>query len=931
MKPPDRSNSLSRREFLGSVAVGGASVALAGCKKRMPRFIVPYLVPPDDVVSGESVAYRSICRGCSAGCGLTARVMDGRALKLEGNPEHPVSRGALCLLGQAGIESLYSPERLVGPLSPAAAGTLAQPLDWDSAGKRFADGLRQALDRGREVAIVTRPETGAVRELMGTWLAALGQPADNIVVFDPAEPTWLREAARSTFGLDAQPVWDLAGARTVLSIGADLIEDYGSPVEYGRELARIRADRQRRFVYAGSRLSLTAASATSRIALPPGREMGFVLALLGEVLVRTEESSGLDPALRERLIGLLGRPAHAAAARGCGVSAEEVSGLAQALTADGPGLVVGPGRVAAGADAIALAQAVALLDVTLGASGHGLRFAAPAAPSLSPEELASRVEAGLVGALVLHHADPFGVAPAFGALDRVLSAVPFVVAISCHLDETARRAHLVLADHHFLESWGEVSPRPGVHGFQQPVMTPLHKTRAAVDALVDVARRLGKVEGLPDESFAELMQSRLDERGLERGGEFTDVEPEALALGPGALDHLAAWTPPPDAEADMVLLATPSLRHLGGRRPDSPLVQEVPDTLTSVAWSGWAEISEAAARTRSIETGDEVELTTEAGSVRLPAFVTPAVHERVVAVPLADALALLGPGDALPGRVDRLTLSTTGRRVLLPLTGGSLDDRGRDLAREVAAEGPTPPRAEAAPTTPGKRRWALSIDLDSCNGCGACVAACYVENNLPVVGADEVARGRDMAWIRIQRFFTGSTEAPRAVFLPVMCQHCGKAPCEPVCPTFATYHTDEGLNAQIYNRCIGTRFCSNNCPYSVRRFNWFDWPRKEPASLGLNPDVTVRSRGVMEKCTFCVQRIRAAEEQAKLDQRPLRDGEVVTACTQTCPTEALVFGDLNQPGSRVAEAVRSGRAYRLLEELGTEPGVVYLARRKERA
>ena len=919
MTHEDPPRGLSRRSFFSHVGISAASVALAACDKRVPRFIVPYVVPPDDVVPGVTTSYRSVCRSCAAGCGLSATVIDGRAIKLEGNPEHPASGGALCLLGQAGIEELYAPERLIGPMT--IRGENATQLSWDAASKWLTEGLRQTLVGGRDVVILTRPETGALLDLMVQWLAALGQPASNLVVFDPGEPVWLRDANRLTFGIDAQPVWGLAEARTVLSIGADLIEDLGSPVEYGRELARIRADRRRRFIYAGPRLSLTAAAATGRIAVAPGREMGFVLSLLRHVLALGGAPVELAP-----LTNMLDRVA--GVTRNCGVPTKRVRDLARALTVGGPGLVVGPGRVSVGEDATVLAQAVALLNVAIGAVGRTLRFATPASsPGL--DELVRRAEAGEVGALLVHHADPLGLGPVHGAFSSAIDEVPLVAALTCGLDDTARRAHLVLADHHPLESWGEVAPRDGMHGLQQPVMTPLHDTRAAADVLLDAARALGKTDGLPDGSFSELMQSQLDENALAHGGTFAAAAAPSPSLAPGALDALLAWQPPA-AAGTLTLIATPSLRHPGGIRPASLLVQEVPDALTSIAWSGWVELAPERARRLGIDTGDDVELATAAGKVRLPALVQPGIDPNTVAVPLPDATSLLGATGVLRGRIGAVELRRIRGKVSLPMIGGSLDDHGRGLAREVPDDAELP--ARELPALPaGKRRWAMAADVDLCNGCGACVAACYVENNCPVVGPDELARGRDMAWMRLQRFFTGDSDQTRVMFVPFMCQQCTDAPCEPVCPAYATYHTDEGLNAQIYNRCVGTRFCSNNCPYSARRFNWFDHPRPSPSNLGLNPEVTVRSRGVMEKCTFCVQRIRRAEEDAKVNGGTLRDGDVVPACVQTCAADALVFGDLADPTSRVSKLARSGRAYRLLEELDTGPGVVYLARHQERA
>jgi len=463
------------------------------------------------------------------------------------------------------------------------------------------------------------------------------------------------------------------------------------------------------------------------------------------------------------------------------------------------------------------------------------------------------------------------------------------------------------------------------------VMTPLLPTRAAADVLLDAARALGKTDGLPDDGLAQTMQDRLDPKDIARGGVYGKAKLPEAKLTPAPLEMPRRSKA--KRSAGPTLLLVPSVRHLDGRAGRQPLLEEIPDPITTVAWSGFVEVNPKTAAREGIQTGDVLGIHAGGASAELAAVVQPGVGEDVYAVPLAYAPSLLTDGAPIGGVIQGVRIAKTGRRSPLAKTGGSLTDHHRDLVREVGASGKLPKHKKLPSLyTDGqtaKKRWAMAVDLDKCNGCDACVAACYVENNCPVVGPDEVRNGRDMAWIHLDRYIeTDTTGAPKLKLLPTMCQQCAAAPCEAVCPAYATYHTDEGLNAQIYNRCIGTRFCANDCPYVCRRFNWFDWKRPKPSNLALNPDVTVRQRGVMEKCTFCVQRIRGAEEKAKLEKRPLKDGDVKPACVETCSADALVFGDLMDPHSRVFALAKEGRAYHLLDDLNTQPGIVYLARRR---
>ena len=918
---------LGRRTFLGSAATLLGTSLVEGCKSRLPRTLIPYSTPPDDAVAGLARHYRTTCRACPAACGMTARVREGRAVQLEGNPEHPLSRGGLCPVGQASIESLYGPGRLPGPW---AAG---KPVAWPDAEARLAEGLRSALDRRKGVAVLTRPESGLLGAFLDQWLAALGQPPSQRVVFDGTARPWLAAGRRRATGSSALAIPVLGAARLVLSMGDDFVEE-GSVVELARGLADQRAAGGRS-LYVGPRMSLTAASSDSWISTAPGSELMLVLGLSREVL-RIAPPPEIDPGVRATLGERLATFDPVTVGARSGLGGERVSELARLLVENRPSLVLGPGRVVAGSQAEQLAEAVTVLNGLLGAFGTTLRFFDSSRPPAGwdLDELTRRARAGEVGALVIHQADPLGSGAGHRAFAEALRSIPFVAALAVELDETARHAHLVLPDHHFLESWGDASAGPGVVAIQQPVMTPVLDTRAAADVLLGAARALKKTQGLPDGGWADVVRGAYDVKEREHGVKLADAAPASVALVPSALAEL----PPPPASrgpaAGLVLATAPSLRHLDGRVSRSALLQEIPDPLSGYAWTGWIELHPSTAAGIGVHEGDVVALGGAQGEVALPVHVTAGIRPGVVAVPVPDASSLLeveGP----PGLELRVSARPTGARQPSHLARGGSEQHGRELARGVSRERPRLPHAAPlpqmyAPVEHPEHRWGMVVDLDRCTGCGACTAACYLENNLPVVGAIEVQRGRAMSWIRIHGYVEPTPQGAEASFLPLPCQHCTNAPCEVVCPTFATYHTREGINAQVYPRCIGTRYCENNCPYGVRRFNFFDWPRHGLARLGLNPDVSVRERGVSEKCSLCVQRITAGQEQAKMEDRPVHDGEIISACAASCPTRAIVFGDFRDPGSEASRLARDPRAYRLLEELNTQPGVVYLARRREK-
>jgi anaerobic selenocysteine-containing dehydrogenase/Fe-S-cluster-containing dehydrogenase component len=912
----------SRRVFLGAAATT-VGAGILGCSERQPRYLVPSVVPSDDAIAGISRHYRTACRGCASACGMTVRTREGRVLSVEGSADHPLSRGGLCPQAHASVEMLYSPERFVAPREGSSA------IAWEQAEKSLAAGLRKAKDQNKLVVVVTRPERGSTGNALRTWLAALGQQATQVVTFDPLARPWVRDGVSRAFGSDASPSYDLGAAKFVLSIGDDFVEE-GSPVEHARGLADMKAAGGR-FVYVGPRMSLTAASADEWLSLAPGTETTFVLGLARAVL--DLGGAGAPASLRGRLAAY----DEASVAAKTGVGAETLRKLAADLAHARPSLCIGPGRAVAGEDASALAEAIFVLNALAGNVGETLKLFPPsqepwATQSMELAEFVRRANAGDVGAVILHHANPLAYGQVFGALAGAIARVPFVAAFTNVLDESASKAHLALPDHHFLETWSDDAPRAGVTTIQQAVMAPVFETRPSIDVLFAAARALGA--SLPDGAFGDTVRKAFDEKLLEHGVRVTDAATMQIAIKDDALSSIT--TPTLKGPADgLPLVVAPSLRHPNGLVPKSELLQEIPDTLSHVSWSGWMELHPATAKKLGAESGDLVSLDGGAGRVELPVFVTTGVREGVVAVPIGYASALFAEGAPALGFGMRVKAQTTGAKDPLFPIKQERSQHGRPLARSVARSSPKLPVVQHPsmyePVEHPKHRWGLAIDLDRCTGCTACVAACYIENNNAIVGPLEVSRARDMAWLRIQTFVDTSAPVPKATVIPVGCQQCTNAPCEQVCPAYATYHTRDGLNAMVYARCVGTRYCENNCPYSARAFNFFDHPRKGKLPMLLNPDVTVRERGITEKCTFCIQRIRAAEEQAKFEDRPVRDGEIVPACAGTCPSRAIVFGDLKDPDSEVSRWAKDGRAYRLLEELNTQPGVVYLARRRDEA
>lgn len=987
-------SEVKRRDFLKVLGVSTAGAGLVGCSTDQVEKLIPYVTPPEDITPGVATWYSTVCGECSAGCGAWVKTREGRAIKLEGNPNHPISGGALCARGQSALQGLYDPDRLTGPMR--RTGDVHEAISWEEAESTFLQGLQSA---GSDVVLVSGQTGPSLTELQERLVEALG---GRRIEYDAASEAPLREAARMVFGSNAIPSFDFESAGVVLSFGADFLGSWISPVEHARGFSRAsgtdEAFQKSRFVFIGPRLSLTGQNADEWVPVEPGTE-GLVALGIANLIA----SSGAGDA--GPYAELLAAYDPQTVSAQVGVPVGTLEELASRFVEEGPGLAVGPGVAGQGRNATAANLAVLVLNAVGGAVGRTVH---PAAGHLSVASsaagdltgLTTAMSGGQVQALIVHNTNPAYSLPPTSGFAEAFDSVPFTVAISDRLDETSSRADLVLPDRHFLESWGDSNPRPGLWAIQQPSMQPVphFDSRESGDVLLTLARGLG--HDLGAETFYDYLRTAWLNRYTAEGNAepFESFWRGALRDGmtrTAAVDQEPPVLQPPDRALSfdspaldgegLTLLVYPSTRFGDGSCANRSWLQELPDPVSKVSWHSWVEIHPETASELGVSTGDIVRVTSPTGQVEVPVWTYPGIVRNAVALAMGAGHTTFGrfadgrgvnpmvllptaieqPSGSLVHLATRVQLEPTGERRRMASIEGSSDQHHRPIApavelgalaageiheeehegiHELQAVGgfvPTPTDAEPqAYPLEGARygeynpettaRWAMAVDLDKCTGCSACVTACQSENNVATVGEAQMLVGRDLQWIRLERFYeevNADEPGPLDIrFLPMLCQHCGNAPCEPVCPVYAAYHTPEGLNAQIYNRCVGTRYCANNCPYKVRVFNWFDFSDvPEPLNWQYNPDVTVRSGGVMEKCSFCVQRIRQAENRATLEGRTVRDGDVVPACQQSCPAEAIVFGNIRDPESRVAQVSEGDRTYRVLDVLiNTQPAVNYL-------
>jgi Fe-S-cluster-containing dehydrogenase component/anaerobic selenocysteine-containing dehydrogenase len=972
-------NGIKRRDFL---TLMGASMAMASfaCARRPVHKIIPYVVKPEYVTGGIANYYATTCP--ETGYGLLAKVREGRPIKLEGNPEHAMSRGAISARTHAQILDLYDMDRAKEPLK-VSRGKGSTPISWVDADLELVAKLKAVAAGSGRVRILSNRILGdSTLKLTNEFLAAFA--AGSHVQLDDFGSTDIVEGQIESYGSAIVPHYHFGKADVVLSLGADFLGNFGSSVEYSADWVKggripdaknPSTARMSKLFAVESMMSVTGANADVRFPVRPDGVLKIGAAIAAEVA----RKKGISVPAQFSAYTL------SAVAADTGIEAEKITEAAHALVEAGAGksIIVAGGLSSKTEDAIGLQVIANYLNSALGNEGVTVDGNGQAWTKVGdrPEKLAkliSDMNSGSVDALILFDVNPVYSLPASMGFAAAMAKVPTVVSIGDREDETAKLADFVLPNHHFLENWGDAQPRGGVVSLQQPTLAPIHSTRAYQDTLLTwIKQGALKAKGLAattagsekNGTWHDYLKANWKET-YGKSGNFETFWDDSLRDGviKSAVKSSSARSfkvpslgkvPPFKAPPSGFVLALYAKTTMAdGNRANNPWLQELPDPVTTATWDNYLNMSPKAAEKLNLRQDDVVTVTSSGTVIDIPLNIQAGLHENVVAIAIGygrEAVGHVGDGVGRDVKVFvngstlafagiPVVIANTGRRYQLAVTQWHNATENRPIVNDITlAEFKADPKT-ASETDPEIRlkevpsmwpkheypgyRWGMTIDLNACTGCGSCIIACQAENNTPVVGRDNVRRSREMHWMRIDRYYSGPAENPDVVFQPMLCQHCENAPCETVCPVLATVHDNEGLNSQIYNRCVGTRYCQNNCPYKVRRFNFFDHWKSYEGSMNLawNPDVTVRTRGIMEKCTFCVQRIRDSKDKAKDEGRKLRDLELRTACQQTCPTEAIIFGDINDPKTEVSVLRNDNRAFRVLEVLNTVPSISYLSK-----
>ncbi len=995
---------MDRRDFLKLLGVGAGAAAAAGCNlDRKSEKLIPYLVPPEDgTIPGEATYTASTCTECPGACGTTVKVQENlqsepkegvwpmRPVKVDGLDGHPLNDGALCMRGQASINRLYHPDRIAQPLMQRGNG-FAEPATW----AQGYDAIKKAMaSSNRQHHFLSGQTSGSFSALVDTFCSSAN--VNRLPEYELLSHASIREANDVLFGRAVVPTYRVDRADFLLTLGVDLTNTFQDSIAHHRSIANHAGDDHFSWYHLEPHVTLTGLNAPHRFTLKPGSEVYLLWYMLAAVNNRVFDQRFND------IVGRLRRPTRGEVASNTGLSEDRVDEITRGFLAAKHPLVISGEASTRHDRGLQVALATSLLQYAVGSMGDTVDFDRTQDWSrvgniADMRNLADELKNNRVGVLFVFDTDPVSQLPFGEELKDAMDSAELVVGVGTLMTPTLEACDVVFPLSHALEAWGD-RRSTSVVSVIQPTFEPIHDTRSEGDVLMGLMADLGRP--LPQTSYqAYVLQRWTDELGangvdaLLRDGYRELATPRRqLTIAGDASSRVAAAMGNKAAPSGSVVVKTTSIRTYDGRSAVLPLLQEIPDPLTTITWEHWVSVSPITAASLGVKDRDMVTLSSNGWSKDLPAKVQPGladgvfmVQEDVPGIPAA----WVGDSGEAGAYVSNVTATKSGGTFALPINAGSTEDLGRGIVpgSEPAHFGhhhvdpKTTPREEYSfnpdpMTRYPDYKWAMAIDMDLCSGCSACVAACYIENNVPVVGPEEHLKGRELSWIRIEPYYdagsgtaaaaahgggnghgagsgggadgeghhygTGlanldkkvdfvhaSADDVHAEFLPMMCQHCDEAPCEPVCPVYATYHNTEGLNVQVYNRCVGTRYCANNCPYKLRRFNWFDPDRPYPLAMMTNPEVSVRGKGIMEKCSFCAHKIRKAKEDAKDHGGLVKDGEVVPACMATCPGDAIVFGNLKDPKSKVSQWAKNDRAKRVLEELGTSPSVYYLASKRK--
>ena len=973
----------SRRDFLKMMGFSVAAASLAACEAPV-RKAIPYLNKPLEIDPGVPVYYASSYINGGDYCSIVVKTREGRPIKIEGNEMSVVSGGGTTAQVEASVLSLYDKQRFQNPTKSGS------PVTWEDLDKEVVSQLESISSGGGQIRIVANslysPSTLAAIEEFKTRY-----PGTEVVTYDPISNYGIAQANETSFGKSIVPLYDFSKAKTVVSLDADFLGTWINPVLFNKQFAKTRKlgdgkKEMSRLYSFESNMSLTGANADYRTAVKPSEQGAYALGLYNAIAGK----------------------AGAATVSG-GASSDTLAKAANELwRSQGASLVV------SGSNDPNVQTIVNAINNLLGNYGSTIDLSKSvnfrSGNDEQMEKFVADLAAGSVGGVVFYNCNPVYDYSKGAAIASNLSKASLTVSTSDRADETSSAVTYVAPDHHYLESWNDAEPVTGHFSLSQPTISNLFNTRQGQESFLSWAGN--------ESSYYDFIKSNWENTHFANQSTETELQvfwdktlhngvymPAAMPDGDemsfaGDVNAAAANLPKGGSGLELVLTSTIAIGS--GNQANNPWLQEMPDPVTKACWENYLTISQPHAAELGIVMSEgntqRVDLSVGGTTLNVPVVVQPGQAAGTVGLALGygrknaglvanelgvDANPLVGIVNGTRSyAVSGASVTATGEayQVAHTQTHQTHMDRhyvvqestlgeyqqdaaaGRHFPKIATAEGKKQPYDVSLwkGHTYTNHHWGMVIDMNSCTGCGTCTIACQAENNVPVVGKEEVLNRREMSWLRIDRYYSSdakhgdlkglekAAENPEVTFQPMMCQHCNNAPCETVCPVAATNHSTEGLNQMAYNRCIGTRYCANNCPYKVRRFNWFKYHDNAQFSsnlsmsndLGkmvLNPDVTVRARGVMEKCTMCVQRIQYGKLEAKKEKRRMNDGEVVTACAKACPTEAITFGDLMDSKSKVSKMLKiekednnmrwkEERAYHVLEELAVKPNVWYLTK-----
>lgn len=948
-----------RRDFLKALGFGVGAVTLAACSRTPVHKAVPYLIKPEEVTPGVANYYASSFNGQS----ILVKTREGRPIFIETNTKAVFGNNGTNAVAQASVLDLYDMSKLKGPQN--ANG---EELSWADVDSQVNAALSAAAAAGKQIRIVSSSiNSPSTLSVINDFIVKY--PTAKLVEVDAVSYTGIIKANEQSFGKAAIPHYRFDQADTIVSIGADFLSTWIDGVEFtgqymkNRNHASLKGGKMSRHIQFETGLSMTGTNSDVRVAIKPSEEGPLLISLYNALT-----GAGLSGALS-------GNPKAEVALK---LVAQELS------NSNGRALVV------AGSNDVAVQTIVNAINVHLGSYGTTIDLENTSNRYKGDDgafaQFLQEANSGQIDVAFFLNSNPIYEYFDSKAVEDALGKIKFKLSFADRKDETAAFVNIVAPNHHYLESWGDAESVKGYFTVIQPTINPVFNTRQFEDSIL--------IWSGNSISYHDYVKNYWTSNILTEGKTWSDVLQEGFVYRGGALSTSISFAGNINEAAGIVAKNSAALAKdievqlyqstaiRDGKHANNAYLQETPDPVSKVTWDNYAAIEPKFAESLGLGENSVVEVKGANGyTVKLPVLIQPGQAKGTISIAVGYGRTGAGKAGDNVGKnaypfaslingtvqfVTSATLNKASETYELAQTQTHHTIEGRNIIRETTFANYLEDPAHGSGNhgekhktydlwnkyeTPGNN-WVMAIDLNACTGCGACIVACSVENNVPVVGRDEVRRRREMHWIRIDRYYTFENngaavseedhiekledlENVSVVHQPMLCQHCDHAPCETVCPVLATVHSSDGLNHMAYNRCFGTRYCANNCPYKVRRFNWFNYwndsrfdnyLNNEFTQLVLNPDVTSRSRGVMEKCSMCIQRIQAGKLEAKIDKRKLKDGDIKMACQSACPANAIIFGDANDPESEVSKALKNERVYYVLEELNVQPGVGYMTK-----